>query len=254
MFRKEGSDRTDRDNRFLAGYLATIAGAVNSAGYVLIEAFTSHVTGNIGRMADDVALGKPDAAALAAVMVTAFFAGAVGASMAVESRLFGSMARTSAALLLVEAGFVAAFMGSAAHLVNAGARTHDLQALLLCTAMGIQNSLVTRLSGAVVRTTHLTGVVTDIAIELARWFRYWRALLGENQHVRLVMTKTPVARPSAAKVWILMHILGGFVVGSAIAAILAVRIGFLALAPVVILLVAGGSFAFASGQKARASR
>lgn len=248
MFRTEGSDRTDRDNRFLAGYLATVAGAVNSAGFVLIGAFTSHVTGNIGRMADDVALGRPDAAALAAVMVTAFFAGAVGASMAIESRLFGTMARTSAALLLVEAGLVMAFMGTAAHLVNAGARTHDVQALLLCIAMGIQNSLVTRLSGAVVRTTHLTGVVTDIAIESARWFRFWRARLGASQKMRLVVTKEPVSQPNAQKVWILLNILGGFIVGSAIAAVLAVQIGYLALAPVVVLLVAGGSFAFVSGR------
>ena len=43
--------------------------------------------------------------------------------------------------------------------------------------MGMQNSLVTRLSGAVVRTTHLTGVVTDLGIEAARWYRWHRAKL-----------------------------------------------------------------------------
>ena len=38
--------------------------------------------------------------------------------------------------------------------------------------MGLQNALVTRVSGAVVRTTHMTGVLTDIGIELVR-MRAW---------------------------------------------------------------------------------
>lgn len=36
--------------------------------------------------------------------------------------------------------------------------------LLLCTASGLQNALATTYSGAVIRTTHLTGIFTDIGI------------------------------------------------------------------------------------------
>ncbi|SMO92183.1 YoaK family protein [Flavobacterium nitrogenifigens] len=39
-------------------------------------------------------------------------------------------------------------------------------------AMGLQNSLVTRISNAVVRTTHLTGLFTDLGIELSQLFFY----------------------------------------------------------------------------------
>ena len=38
--------------------------------------------------------------------------------------------------------------------------------------MGLQNSLVTRISGAIVRTTHLTGLFTDLGIELSQLFFY----------------------------------------------------------------------------------
>ncbi|WP_337992881.1 YoaK family protein [Flavobacterium sp. KACC 22763] len=38
--------------------------------------------------------------------------------------------------------------------------------------MGLQNSLVTRISNAVVRTTHLTGLFTDLGIELSQLFFY----------------------------------------------------------------------------------
>ncbi len=41
-------------------------------------------------------------------------------------------------------------------------------------AMGIQNALVTRVSGAVVRTTHMTGVVTDIGIQLVKMMTWVR--------------------------------------------------------------------------------
>jgi uncharacterized membrane protein YoaK (UPF0700 family) len=42
--------------------------------------------------------------------------------------------------------------------------------------MGVQNALVTKLSGARIRTTHLTGVCTDIGIELMKTFDRWRSI------------------------------------------------------------------------------
>jgi uncharacterized membrane protein YoaK (UPF0700 family) len=45
-----------------------------------------------------------------------------------------------------------------------------LMALMLLYAMGIQNALVTKVSRAVVRTTHFTGIFTDLGIDLALWF------------------------------------------------------------------------------------
>ncbi|MCB0433364.1 MAG: DUF1275 domain-containing protein, partial [Mangrovimonas sp.] len=43
-------------------------------------------------------------------------------------------------------------------------------ACLLLFAMGLQNSFVTKVSNAVVRTTHLTGLFTDLGIELSHLF------------------------------------------------------------------------------------
>jgi uncharacterized membrane protein YoaK (UPF0700 family) len=42
-------------------------------------------------------------------------------------------------------------------------------------AMGIQNSLVTNISKSIVRTTHLTGLFTDLGIELSQLFFYKKA-------------------------------------------------------------------------------
>lgn len=52
------------------------------------------------------------------------------------------------------------------------AENQNLIACTLLFAMGLQNSLVTRISNAVVRTTHLTGLFTDLGIELSQLFFY----------------------------------------------------------------------------------
>jgi len=65
MFRHEGIGRTHRLDCLLAGYLAVVAGFVNSAGFILLGTFTSHVTGNVGRFADNLAL-RDSAAVFAA--------------------------------------------------------------------------------------------------------------------------------------------------------------------------------------------
>ena len=47
-----------------------------------------------------------------------------------------------------------------------------LTVMLLCFIMGLQNALITKLSRAEIRTTHITGIVTDIGIELGKLL-YW---------------------------------------------------------------------------------
>jgi uncharacterized membrane protein YoaK (UPF0700 family) len=42
--------------------------------------------------------------------------------------------------------------------------------ILLCFSMGLQNAMITKISGSVIRTTHLTGLVTDIGIAMGRLF------------------------------------------------------------------------------------
>ncbi|RYF86711.1 MAG: DUF1275 domain-containing protein, partial [Chitinophagaceae bacterium] len=52
---------------------------------------------------------------------------------------------------------------------------------LLLFAMGLQNALVTSLSNSIVRTTHLTGLFTDLGIEVSQLFFYKK----EEQQQRL---------------------------------------------------------------------
>lgn len=223
MFRHEGPARSIRKNAILAGYLALVAGFVNSGGFVFIGSFTSHVTGNIGRFSLDLAEGRNQAALLALLLVAAFFAGAFIASLIVESNMFRLTSRAYAIALLLEAIFLALFISFAGLSQTTHPRTLDAEAAILCLAMGMQNSLVTRLSGAVIRTTHLTGIVTDLGIEAARWYRWYRAKLLE-QLDPLLSGRSPPLRPTISRVALLIIIVGGFALGSVLGALAVVHL------------------------------
>jgi uncharacterized membrane protein YoaK (UPF0700 family) len=245
MFRSQGGSRTDQQNRRLAGYLAFLGGFVNSAGFVLVGSFTSHVTGNVGRLANDVAARDAGAAATVLAMIAGFLAGAFVASMIVESDFFGRSPNAYGVALLVESALLvsftaATFLGGSTGL----ARWRDTEAVVLCAAMGMQNSLVTRLSGAVVRTTHLTGVVTDLGIEGARWFRWWRSLATEAFRVKLAFGRNPAERPSAAKTGLLATIAGAFTLGAVLGAEGATFFGRMAMLFPSAALGAGAVYAF----------
>ena len=250
MFQHHGPSRSDRQNRVLAGYLAFIGGFVNSAGFVLIGTFTSHVTGNVGRLANDLAAREADAAAAAFTMIAAFFLGSFVASMIVESNLSGRHAHAYGTALMLEGGLLLLFtvVTSSAGIVHA--RLNDMQAAILCAAMGMQNSLVTRLSGAVVRTTHLTGVITDVGIEAARWFRWWRGQLSARVHVKLSVGASIAEKPLVPKIALLSMIAAAFMVGAIAGAASATILRHAAMLVPSAAVIACGAYAFWSGAKA----
>ena len=142
MFRRQGSRRSDRENRLVAGYLAFFGGFVNSAGFILIGSFTSHVTGSVGRFANDVAAREFNAAAAALTLIAAFFAGAFVVTMTLESSVFGRTPRAYGAALATEALLLIVFTLVSDLTRQAHPRLKDAEAAILCAAMGMQNALV----------------------------------------------------------------------------------------------------------------
>lgn len=217
MFRREGPARDTRKNILLAAYLAATAGYVNSGGFVMIGSFTSHVTGSIGRFANDLANAQFAASVSALSLALAFFLGAVAASLILEGSEQPMPSRYSLALA-VEAGLLFFFVFIAGFSRTTHPRLQDAEAALLCTAMGLQNALVTRLSGAIVRTTHLTGIVTDLGMETARWYRWY--------HARLLTTpraSQPPRQPPDGRITLHLAITVSFVLGAAAGAVLTAR-------------------------------
>ena len=242
MFSHEGPSRSATSNGILAGYLALVAGFVNSSGFVLLGTFTSHVTGSIGRFANDLATSRWGAATLAAIFVVAFFVGAFIASIVIQAQR-SRVSRAYGLALLLESVTLGAFVIVATTMRKDDARTLDAEAAMLCLAMGMQNSLVTNLSGAVIRTTHLTGVVTDLGIESARW-HYWL-------FTRYKRTRGP--QPSPVKALLLLTILIAFTLGALSGAMFTTNRGPSAmLVPSAALLLAAGYALLGQGRRRNA--
>ncbi len=168
-------DPTEERRKFferliLATALPGVAGAVNASGFLAVGTYTSHVTGLVGRFGDELAQGRAPSAWPALGLVGLFLVGAITATGLVERARRLAKARYVAPLLL-ECGVLASFaLWASAHPGSAGFALTGL----LCFAMGLQNALVTKISGAVIRTTHLTGITTDIGIELVRCYGWIR--------------------------------------------------------------------------------
>ncbi|MDC7683340.1 YoaK family protein [Asticcacaulis sp. BYS171W] len=164
-----GRRRTETGDARLGLSLAFVAGAINAGGFLAVGVYTSHMSGMVASFADFSILNHWGAAFLAATYVLCFFLGAVTSSLLVNAarqrRLHSEFALTLGleALLLLVFGFLAA------GLVGNVALSLPLTIGLLCYLMGLQNSLMTKLSHAEIRTTHMTGVITDLGIEAGRY-------------------------------------------------------------------------------------
>ena len=71
-----GRERTSRSNRQLGCLLAFVAGAINAGGFLAVQRYTSHMTGIVSAMADDLILGRVGLALAGLVFLLAFVSGA----------------------------------------------------------------------------------------------------------------------------------------------------------------------------------
>jgi uncharacterized membrane protein YoaK (UPF0700 family) len=163
--RLTGSQRSDRANRHLARYLACIAGAANAGGFLAVRQYTSHMSGIVSAMADNLAAGSVSLVFDGLAAVASFMAGAFLTTLSVRWSRRRHLESIYAMPLMAEAALLVIF-GLTGEVFHGGYVLSTV--LLLCFTMGLQNAIITKISEAVIRTTHLTGMVTDIGIALGR--------------------------------------------------------------------------------------
>ena len=176
--------RTRRANRQLGGLLAFVAGAVNAGGFLAVQRYTSHMTGIVSAIADDLVLGEVALAMAGLSSLLAFVAGAATTAVLINWARRRQLHGEYALSLMVEAGLLLVFGLLGAKLELFVGVFVPSTVLLLCFIMGLQNAIVTKISKAEIRTTHMTGVVTDLGIELGRLF-YWNRM-GEARFEHFV--------------------------------------------------------------------
>src|SRR5687767_548251 len=77
-------ERTRKTNRQLGAILAFVAGAVNAGGFLAVERYTSHVTGIVSAIADDLVLGHITLVLGGLAMLTTFLFGAMTTSLLIN--------------------------------------------------------------------------------------------------------------------------------------------------------------------------
>ena len=164
MLIRTGADRPDEADRHLALLLAGTAGALNTAGFYAAGLYSSNMTGNVSAMAEQLGLAELGRAPVYLALIFTFVAGSVTSTLLINAGHRRRVAGIYAFNILTEAVLLAG-LGCAAFWWEGDGRER-LLAYGLSFAMGLQNAIVTRLSGARVRTTHVTGMLTDIGIEL----------------------------------------------------------------------------------------
>ena len=150
------------------------AGALNIGGYVTCQRFVSHVTGFATFFGYDATHGRYHQAAGMLLVPLFFVMGTMLSAQLVDIRLklfkkpkfyipFGVI------FLLI---FLVYGLGSMGFFGSFGGDMDTWQGYLLlailCFTCGLQNGTTTSVSRSVIRTTHMTGVTTDLGIGFVR--------------------------------------------------------------------------------------
>ncbi|WP_281309891.1 YoaK family protein [Flavobacterium flavigenum] len=169
MFKHKGKARTLKHNLRIASLLSFVAGIVNVGGFLAVQRLTTNVTGHFAFFVDEIFKLNFWQAFVYFLYIFFFFLGSFSSNLLVEIT-----SKTSDRLIyviptIIESAILFFLALSGQFLIS---QTPNLLACSLLFAMGLQNSLVTTISNSTVRTTHLTGLFTDLGIELSQLFFY----------------------------------------------------------------------------------
>jgi uncharacterized membrane protein YoaK (UPF0700 family) len=222
-----GQHRTASTNRLLGALLAFNAGAINAGGFLVVGMYTSHMTGFASMISDMLVLGSFTVAIGATGALLAFVAGAACTAVLVNWARQNHLRSEYALPLLLEAGLLLVFGLLGATLNRQTPFAVPLTVLVLAFTMGLQNALMSKISASQIRTTHMTGVITDMGIELGKLF-YW------NQGAR-----PPELQVRANRIKLRLHamLLGAFMAGGVVGAAGFKYLGFVWVLPMAGLLL-----------------
>jgi len=226
--RLAGRTRTRRANRQLGAVLAFVAGAVNAGGFLVIKQYTSHMTGIVSSIADELVLGNALLVFSGLSALAAFLVGAATTAILINWARHRQMHSEYALSLALEAALLMLFGLLGANLESYVAVFVPATVILLCYIMGLQNAIVTKISKAEIRTTHVTGLVTDLGIELGKLI-YWNR--SHTKKSELYVTA------NLDKLGIHALILGMFFAGGVAGALGFKSAGFVATVPLALILL-----------------
>ncbi len=220
--------RSPKANLHLGVTLCWIAGALNAGGFLAVGEYTSHMTGLLSSAADNLILGRVLPAAAAVFMLVSFVCGAATTALIVNYAKRNFNRFIYAPVLLLEAILLLVFGMLGRGLLEHAMITVSFTAILLCFMMGLQNALITKISHAEIRTTHVTGLVTDIGIEIGKLL-YWNHDAQKDENMKVVVNRQ--------KLTLHLQLVFSFALGAIMGAAGFKYLGFIASVPLALALV-----------------
>ncbi len=210
--------------------MAFQAGTLNTGGFLACHRFVTHTTGFATLFGSEIAQGHLTTAIGIVTVPIFFLVGNILSAYLVDRRINLHLKPYYTAVFFLMFSFVAIiftlgqmnFFGDFGGEVSI-AQDYTLLALL-CLTSGLQNATVTSASGAVVRTTHLTGITTDLGIGITRLFsRAYRK--SRNEEIKANWMRIGIISSFILGSWISASIFiyaqyGGFIIPLIICALL----------------------------------
>lgn len=169
MLRQAKDDRTLRENLMLASSTAFVSGAINVAGMVAFLAFTSNITGHVANLANHFVQQNFREIIVFILWLLMFFTGAFSANFIIRSLEHKSLYRAHATPILIETVILLLVAIYGNNFYNETRLEREMVIAALLFAIGLQNSMVSVISGGLIKTSHLTGLFTDLGGEVAEW-------------------------------------------------------------------------------------
>ena len=227
LSRLTAKPRTGQANLHMGVLLALVAGALNAGGFLAVGQYTSHMTGMVSSFADQMVLRNFELATVALVSWLAFVGGAAVTAILVNHSARNGVDNIYARPLLLEAACVLVFGSFGGALQIREFAEVSLAVIILCFSMGLQNALITKISSAQIRTTHVTGLTTDLGIELGKLI-YW------NRTPQSPGQEAVVANREKMKVHAVL--IGAFLAGGFSGAVGFSHLGFISTVPLALVL------------------
>lgn len=219
MLRHTGQKRSFSHNLRLAILLGLNAGFINGGGFMAFRVLTTNVTGHAALFAVNLAEAHFREAGIVALWLLLFLAGAFVSGICIEKV---GRERPSAYVLPIGVILLILIVVTIyGHGYNGSLYQTEYLAGSLLFAMGMQNALVSVISGSVVRTTHLTGMFTDLGTDLS-------AVLIRREQITVRLKRRILLR---------MVIISSFLSGGVMGTFLFLRVEFNAFLFPVFLLV-----------------
>jgi uncharacterized membrane protein YoaK (UPF0700 family) len=227
---------------WVAGYTNIVALLVTShvVSQMTVSHMTvSHMTGNTTVFSSAIAARNWKDAEIIGAVIGSFFLGAILSSFITETARRRGVPSKYVLPMAVEAVLLAWLGVWLACATNAVQSPGLAFACIAALAMGLQNATITRISDAEIRTTHVTGVITDLGLESVQFLFWWRDKIRyQKTPVRLGRTLRLTRRhPTFLRLLLLASILGSFGFGAIAGTIALAHLPRLTmLAPVLFLL------------------